>query len=253
MNSTDQTRPAFYKTIVPWSSWLLLVICVIGILISSVLGYFSYSWEVASHGTARSLNSIVPFLCLISILLLIFLIILIRLIITKPMEISFADDSLQINHKSQQWQIVYTEIQNIFRRDEVNLFLLFPIWKKELEIHTPQGIAKIHGNIRHFDQMIRELESRVYPSIYLQDQESLASGKVVKFGEILMNQQGLKIRENITLWNQVAAIAVERGKIIIKYWQEGKIQAFKISTGSVPNIPIFLKLAEEHIHTAGSL
>ena len=63
-----------------------------------------------------------------------------------------------------------------------------------MEIHTPQGIAKIHGNIRHFDQMVRELESRVYPGIYLLDQEILARGQVVKFGEILLNQQGIKIR-----------------------------------------------------------
>lgn len=253
MNNIKQTQPAFYRTKTPWTSWLLLVICIIGIFIAAVLSYFSYSWEVASHGTARSLNSIVPFLCLISLFTVVFLVMLIRLIISKPMELSFAADSLQINHKGKNWQIVFGEIHSIYRRDELNLFLIFPIRKKEVEIHTPHGIARIQGNIRNFDQMVRELESRVYPGLYLHDQETLASGKVVQFGEILMNQQGLKIRENITLWNQVAAIAVERGKIMIKYWQEGKIQAFKVSTSSVPNIPIFLKLAEEHIHTAGSL
>jgi heme/copper-type cytochrome/quinol oxidase subunit 2 len=253
MNGSEMTRPAFYKTTAPWSSWLLLVFCFIGVFITIVLSYFSYSWEVASHGTARSLNSIIPFLCLISVFAIIFLIILIRLIISKPMEITFTADSLQINHKGKQWQIVYAEIQSIYRRDELNLFLLFPIWKKEMEIHTPQGIAKIQGNIRHFDQMVRELESRVYPGIYLHDQEMLAGGKIVKFGEILLNQQGLKIRENIILWSQAAGTAIERGTIVIKYWQDGKIQDLKVSAGSTPNIPVFLKLAEEHIHTAGRL
>ncbi len=216
-----------------------------------MVSYFSYSWEVASHGTARSLNSIIPFLCLLSIFALVFLIILIRLIISKPMEVTFTADSLQINHKGKQWQIVYAEIQSIYRRDEVNLFLLFPIRKKEMEIHTPQGIARIQGNIRHFDQMVRELESRVYPSLYLHDHELLAGGQVVKFGEILLNQQGLKIRENIILWSQAAGVTVDHGTILIKYWEDGKIQGCKVSAGSTPNIPIFLKLAEEHIQTAG--
>jgi hypothetical protein len=231
----------------------VLVFCIFGIFISIVVSYLSYSWEVASHGTARSLNSIIPFLCLISIFAIIFLIILIRLIITKPMELTFAADSMQINHKGKQWQIIYAEIQNIYRRDEVNLLLLFPIWKKELEIHTPQGIAKIHGNIRHFDQMVRELESRVYPGIYLLDQETLARGQVVNFGEILLNQQGIRIRENIFLWSQAAGVTIDRGAILIKYWRDGKIQVHKVSAGSTPNIPIFLKLAEELIQTAGRL
>lgn len=253
MKNTEQNRPVFYTTKTPWSSWLVLVFCIIGILLSVVLSYFSYSWEMASHGTARSLNSIIPFLCLISIFALIILVILIRLIISKPMELSFAANSLQITHTGKQWQIVYAEIQNIYRRDEVNLFFLFPLWKKELEIHTPKGIAKIHGNIRHFDQMVRELKSRVYPGIYLNDQEILARGQVVKFGEILLNQQGLKIGENIILWSQAAGMVVERGTILIKYWRDGKIQVQKISAGSTPNIPILLKLAEEHIQSAGRL
>ena len=232
MNNTEQTRPVFYSTKTPWSSWLLLVFCIIGIFLASVFSYFSYSWEVASHGTARSLNSIIPFLCLISIFALIFLVILIRLIVSKPMELSLAADSLQITHKGKQWLIIYAEIQNIYRRDEVNIFLLFPLWKKELEIHTPKGIAKINGNIRHFDQMVRELESKVYPGLYLQDQEILARGQVVKFGEILLNQQGLKIGENIILWSQAAGTLVERGTILIKYWRDGKIQVQKIPAGS---------------------
>jgi hypothetical protein len=253
MNGSEMTRPAFYKTTVPWSSWLVLVFCIFGGFLTIVVSYFSYSWEVASHGTARSLNSIIPFLCLISIFAIIFLIILIRLIISKPMEITFTADSLQIYHKGKQWQIIYAEIQSIYRRDEVNLFLLFPIRKKEMEIHTPQGIARIQGNIRHFDQMVRELESRVYPGLYLHDQELLAGGKIVNFGEILLNQQGLKIRENIILWSQAAGVTVDRGTISIKYWREGKIQVYKVSAGSTTNIPIFLKLAEEHILMAGRL
>lgn len=253
MDGIEKTRPSFYKTTIPWSSWLVLVFCIFGVFITIVVSYFSYSWEVASHGTARSLNSIVPFLCLLSIFAIVFLIILIRLIISRPMELTFGADSLQINHKAKQWQIVYAEIQSIYRRDEVNLFLLFPIRKKEMEIHTPQGIARIQGNIRHFDQMVRELESRVYPGLYLHDQELLAGGQVVKFGEILLNQQGLKIRENIILWNQVAGTAIDRGIILIKYWQDGKIQSHKVTAGSTPNIPVFLKLAEEHIRNAGKL
>jgi hypothetical protein len=253
MNNTEQTQPVFYRTKTPWTSWLLLVICIIGIFIAAVLSYFSYSWEVASHGTARSLNSIVPFLCLISLFTIVFLVILIRLIISKPMELYFADDSLQINHKGKKWQIVIGEIHSVYRRDELNLFLIFPIRKKEVEIHTPHGVARIQGNIRNFDQMVRELESRVYPGIYLHDQQILAGGKVVQFGQILMNQQGLKIRETIILWSQAAGIIIERGTILIKFWQDGKIQVHKVPAGSTPNIPVLLKLAEEHIHTAGSL
>jgi hypothetical protein len=253
MNNTEPTQPAFYKTKIPWSSWLLLIFCFIGILIAVVFSFFSYSWEIASHGTARSLNSIIPFLCLISIFAIIFLVILVRLIITKPMELSFAPDSLQVNYKGKKWQIFINEIQSIYRRDELYIFLIFPIRKKEMEIHTPHGIAYIKGNIRNFDQMVRELESRVYSGLYLQDQELLAGGKVVKFGEILLNQQGLKIRENIILWSQAAGIAVERGTLLIKYWQEGKIQVYKVAAGSTPNVPVFLKLAEAHIHTAGRL
>jgi hypothetical protein len=253
MNGIEKTRPAFYKTTIPWSSWLVLVFCIFGVFLTIVVSYFSYSWEVASHGTARSLNSIIPFLCLLSIFTIVFLVILIRLVSSKPMELTFTADSLQINHKGKQWQIGYAEIQNIFRRDEVNLFLLFPIRKREIEIHTPQGIARIQGNIHHFDQMVRELESRVYAGVYLHDQELLAAGKIVNFGEILLNQQGLKIRENIILWSQAAGVTVDRGTILIKYWQDGKIQGHKVSAGSTPNIPVFIKLAEEHIHTAGRL
>ncbi len=253
MNGIEKSRPAFYKTTIPWSSWLVLVFCIFGFFITIVVSYFSYSWEVASHGTARSLNSIVPFFCLLFIFALIFLIILIRLIFSKTMELTFTADSLQINHKGKLWQIVYAEIQSIYRRDEVNLFLLFPIRKKEMEIHTPLGIARIQGNIRHFDQMVRELESRVYPGLYLHDKEILADGKIVNFGEILLNQQGLKIRENIILWSQAAGVTVDHGTILIKYWQDGKIQSHKLSASSTPNIPVFLKLTEEHIHTAGRL
>lgn len=225
----------------------------IGVFIAAVLSFITYSWEVASHGTARSLNSIIPFLCLISILASLFLVILIRLLISKPMEISFASDFLLINHKEKEWQIAYKDIQSIYRRDELNIFLIFLIRKKDIEIHTPHGIARIKGNIQNFDKMVRELESKIYPGIYLHDQEILAGGKVVKFGEILMNQQGIKIRENIILWSQAAGNSVERGSLLIKYWQDGKIQFCKVSAGSTPNIPVFLKLAEEHIHNAGSL
>ena len=169
------------------------------------------------------------------------------------MEISFGPDSLQIYYKGKKWQIVFEDIQNIYRREELNFFLIFPFRKKEVEIQTPHGVARIQGNIRNFDQMVRDLESRIYPGIYLHDIEILAGGKVVKFGEILLNQQGLKIGENIILWNQAAGIAVERGSLLIKYWQDGKIQVHKGSAGSTPNIPVFLKLAEEHIHNAGRL
>ncbi len=253
MTSKESVHPIVYRTKTPWSAWFLLVLSILGILATIPLGYLSYAFEITSHGTARSVNSIIPYVCLGSVFGLAALFAIFRLIVNKRVEITFEPQFVRISHKGKQLQIVYTNVQQILRRDELNLFLIFPLRKKEIKIQTAHGIAKIEGNIKNYDAMAAELEARVYPSVYLLSQEVLANKKALKYGTILLNQRGLKLNEKIILWNQVASAEVNRGKVVLRYWQEGKIQEQKIPTSSMPNLPIFLKLAQENIHSAGNV
>jgi hypothetical protein len=217
------------------------------------LGYLSYLFEIASHGTARSLNIIIPYVCLGSVFGLAALFAIIRLSVNKTVEITFEPEFVRISHKGKKVQIVYNEVLQIFRRDEMNFFLIFPLRKKEIKIQTARGIAKIDGNIKNYDAMAAELEARVYPSVYLRSQEVINNKKALKYGAVLLNQRGMKLNEKIILWNQVAGMAVNRGKVVMRFWQEGKIQEQKITASSMPNLPVFLKLAEENIHSAGNV
>lgn len=253
MTNKEFNRPVVYRTKFPWTAWLLLFLCVIGVIAAIPLGYLSYIYEIALHGTARSLNSLIPFICAASLFTLCALFVIIRLIVNKPVEITFEPEFVQISHKGRKLQIVYAEVQQIFRRDEMNVLLIFPVRKREIKIQTSHGIAKIEGNIKHYDAMVTELENRVYPIIYLHCQDLLVNKKVLKFDTLLVNQRGIKLNENIILWNQVASVTVVHGNVVLKYWLGGKIQEQKFLAGAMPNLPVFLKLAEENIHLAGNV
>ena len=179
-----------YRTKKPWLSWILLLMCILGFIAVIPLGYLSYVLEIANHGTARASNSLIPYICIGSIFALCALIVFIRLILNKPVEINFEPEFLQISHKGRKIQIAYNEIQQIFRRDEINIFLIFPVRKKDIRIQTAHGIAKLEANIKKYDEMVNELEKRVYPALYLHSQDILANGKALKFGTILLNSTG---------------------------------------------------------------
>ena len=253
MTSKGPVQPVVYRTKLPWLSWFLLLICALGFIAAIPLGYFSYVLEIANHGTARALNGLIPSICIGSIFALCALIVVIRLILNKPVQISLEPDFLQISHKGRKIQIAYSEVQQIFRRDEINIFLIFPVRKKDVKIQTAHGIATIEANIKKYDEMVNELEQRVYPALYLHSQELLANGKALKFGTLLLNQRGIKFNENIILWNQVAGVVVKRGKVVVRYWLEGKIKEQKLPAGTMPNLPVLIKLAEENIHSAGNV
>ncbi len=246
-------RPSTFKTKLPLAAWFLLIISILGVITAVILGYFSYKLEVVTHGTAKSLNSLVPYLCVGSVFLFAILFTFIKLITNKSVELYTYEDFLQINFKGREWQILYTDILNIFRRDEITFFLILPLRRQEFELHTTHGVAKIEGNISHYKEFLGAIEARIYPTLYLKDQETIANGKTIKFGEILLNQRGLKHKDTILLWNQITEVKVVWGKVVIRYYQESNIRTIRIPTGKIPNIPIFLKLAEENIHTAGSL
>ncbi len=247
------TRSNIYRTKLPLAAWFLLLISIIGTIAAVILGYFSYTWEIAHHGTAKSMSILIPYLCVGSVFLFAVLFTFIKLITNKSVEIIIQEESLQINFKGKEWRIFLSEILNIFRRDEITLFLVIPRRKQEFEIHTTNGVAKIEGNISHYKEFLGKIEAMIYPGLYLKDQELIALGKTIKFGEILLNQQGLKYGETILLWNQIADVKVVRGRVVIRNYQDSKIRTIKIPARKIPNIPIFLKLAEENIHTAGSL
>jgi hypothetical protein len=217
-----------------------------------ILGYFAYLGEIYQHGMARSFNGILPYLCIGFIFVFTVLLAIGRLIFQNQTEIRILQDGIKVKSKAKNYGIPYKDIQYIFRRHDLLLYFLLPVWKKEIAIQTQTGIVKIDGSIHQFEQLVNEVEAKVYPAFYLDCQEILTAGKLVSFGVIQLNQQGIKFNEEIILWNQVAKLTVARGKAIINYWTSSKLAELKTPANPIPNLPVLLKLADDYIHSAGS-
>jgi len=252
MAKTEQSPLHVYKTGPARSAWALLVLSGICILAVIMLGYFAYLGEIYQHGMARSFNSIIPYLCIGSIFVCTALLAIGKLITQKRTEITLLEDVIKVKSKARNYGIPYKDIQYIFRRHDLFLYFIFPVWKKEIAIQTQTGIAKIDGSIDHFEQLVNEVEAKVYPTFYLDCQEILAAGKSISFGVIQLDQQGIKFNEEIILWNQVAKMTVAKGNVILKYWIAAKLSELKTPANTIPNLPVLLKLADDYIHSAGS-
>jgi uncharacterized protein DUF6585 len=108
--------------------------------------------------------------------------------------------------------------------------------------HNPRAHAQTDG--ARFTAFARALSQRIALALLPGAQASLAEGRNLTFGSIVINAQGVQRKRVTVPWAAIREISLKDGYLTIK--QDGRMRAIAVETvGTIPNLPLLLTLTDQ--------
>jgi hypothetical protein len=114
-----------------------------------------------------------------------------------------------------------------------------------LVLETIQGDRiRIPRELDQFERVVNEIKNRVYPRMQRSFSAAFNQGERLRFGPIRMDRDGLEVRGQLMRWNQVSAVGLEHGDLII-YTSDGRHRGgFEIAANGVPNVDLCYQMIQ---------
>jgi hypothetical protein len=97
----------------------------------------------------------------------------------------------------------------------------------------------ISPSLQSIEEIVIRIKAKAYPQLLSEFRNNFTKGESLKFGKITSLIDGLKIKNQMYLWQDIRRITVQAGRLIIELWKSKTIQ---IPTGDIPNIELLLEL-----------
>lgn len=245
--SEHPNRKIKFKTKPHWFTWLCLLLGLAASGTTLVYGYFDSVVELINHGTARAISSAFFYSVILIFLLMVTLVLMLVLLNHKTISVELTQDRLLITRKKNKWEILFKDIDALYRLDKTTFLFFLPMHRGKLELHTRQGIATLTSKIRKFNRLVSEIETGVYPLIHSKMLSDLQIGLSLNFGDISVTNAGLTHGNQQIGWKDISNATVKAGNFILGVKQPSGAKQVMIPAGNIPNLPLLIGFIEKYM------
>jgi hypothetical protein len=127
------------------------------------------------------------------------------------------------------------------RQSAVRYALLQPLWRgrAELELTLKNGQRLVlDQRLENFSLLTQAIKAHIYPQLLHRYRNAFNRGEPVRFGPLLLTQQGVINGKRALKWDEIAEVKVQRGRLTIRPLQG---RGFSVPTDRVPNFDLCLQ------------
>lgn len=234
--------------------WMLVgILCVLGPLAYTT---WSYSNFLNSFGLSPAIQWSYPWILISCFFLALYsLFVFWRFLITES-SIKLYEDKIVIKQRPFRSDVI--PLKNIMgiatNSTQERLFGLPIINRFTIHLKISEGhFIKIGSPLCSLPELATQLKEKVYPLIFPFIQGDYRLSKWIPFGAVSLNQNSIKIYNQILPLEAVAGIELDSGFLIVSYHQIGSTKKNKVVQKKIPTARIFnLELFYQLIQSGGS-
>ena len=142
--------------------------------------------------------------------------------------------------------ILWRDISGISTHHSRVRFLGIPLDNRfQAVIHPHIGEpVRLDPRIPHLAELSARIKGKIYPGLLAELREQKSNGKNLYFGPIILNQEGITIRDKSFPWQRVTQINVDKGFLFVHLMEQ---RTKKIPVRDILNIEILIQLIQEGV------
>lgn len=155
-------------------------------------------------------------------------------------------DGLVYRRNNQETAARWNDVADVYEAAEsrtVNGIPVGTFYKYTIEFKDGRRI-KTSERLAEMEMFSRTIRSQLFPRLFVEAVERYNSGAEVKFGEISVNQSGIKYRQKVLPWGDLGETQLINGHLIILS-TDGKKSWATVALARTPNYFVLTALLED--------